>query len=159
MTISQYSGNEEEPARGPLRKPVLQNQARGAPSVPGPYVCFPTGVFPVTSRPKARIGFLPPLRGYKYNPLHTPLFPLPRQPGRGRGCRSAPAVSARPSEHPRSRRRGPLASRGRTPFPPPLLAQKGVLSHVGGVGGKEAPRGRWGAVPSNPFYQPGPSTC
>lgn len=102
-----------------------------------------------------------PAPGYKYKPLHTPLS-LPPPPGRGRGCRSAPAVSAcSPStrEHPHSGRRGPLASRDRTPFPPPLLAQEGVLSHVGGVDGKKAHGGRRGAVPSNPLNQPAPGTC
>lgn len=137
FAISKYPEKEAEPARRPLRKPAL-------PHAPGKgrAICtwalrlaFPTGVFPVTSQPKARIGFLPPLLGYKYNPLHTPLSPPP--PTWPRPGLSISASCLCPSfEHPRSRRRGPLASRGQTPFPPPLLAQKGVLSHVWGCKGE-----------------------
>lgn len=150
---------EAEPAGRPLRKPSSPQQAREAPSVPGPYVRSPTGVFPVTSQPKARIEFLPPLWGYKYQPLRTPLPPPPPTWPR-RGLSISASCLCPSSEHPRSRRRGPPASRGRTPFPPPLPAQKGVLSHEGGGGGgKEAQRGRRGAEPNNPFHQPAPSTC
>lgn len=127
------------------------------PSVPGPYVCSPTGVFPVTSQLKARVGFLPPLRAINTTPfIH--LSPFPRHLAEA-GAVDQRQLSLPVLRAPHSGRRGPLASRDRTPFLPPLLAQEGVLSHVGGVDGKEAHGGRRGAVPSNPLNQRAPSTC
>lgn len=149
-TISKYPEKEVEPARRPLRKPALLHKARGAPSVPGPYCLLShwslSSYFPAESSDWVSA----PAPGYKYNPLHTPLsLPPPTWPRPGLSIRASCLCLS--SEHPHSGRRGPLASRGRTPFPPPLLAQEGVLSHVGGCrweGGIEEDEVRYQVTPN-----------
>lgn len=157
-TISKYPEKEVEPARRPLRKPALLHKARGNAICTWVLRLLSHWSLSSTSQRKARIGFLPPLRAINTTPF-VHLFPFPRQPGLGRCCRSAPAVSACP---PSTRTRV-----GGARWPPETEPHSrtrpgsggGAESCRGGVDGKEAHRGRRGAVPSNPLHQLGPSTC
>lgn len=134
--ISKYPEKEAEPARGPLRKPAL-------PLAPGKGRAICTWAlrlalllesFQLLPSRKPGLGFCPRSGAINTTP-YVHLFPLPPPPP-PTWPRPGLSISASclcpSSKHPSSRRRGPLASRGQTPFPPPLLAQKGVLSHVWG---------------------------